>query len=158
MSLTIPTDSLNKFLAIGGIVAMVYVADICLKNYEKAEIMLIKLDKDIAIFGTAVKRYSEVNSLRNDRFDTLVRTNNRDPQLQMSEIKHYFDNIENLDSIHKEIDLLKIQAEESEKLTNLQLKLRNFWLTLTIVCVIILSALSAFGFYRWFKASNKNTN
>lgn len=56
--LTIPTDSLNKFLAIGSIISMVLLFDICLKNYEKAELAYISAYVKAEEFRTRYREYS----------------------------------------------------------------------------------------------------
>jgi hypothetical protein len=149
MSLTIPTDSLNKFLAIGSLVAMVYMTDVCLKNYEKAELARISAYINLIDFRDKYKDFAELTNKGIDIYNKANGVKKNIPKDDFMEAKEALTEAHNM---LPDIDKLILKSHELVKKAELynQLKLTWFWLTFLVFSVCLFT--TYLGFRGWYKS------
>lgn len=151
----IPSDSPSKFVAIGSLILMIYTLNICITNYEKSEISIIELESKVNTFEKAVKRYSEYNKNLSDRSNLFNEAHESYTPLKLEQLLKTLDKFEQMNSVHKEIDNLKIEAKKASRLSNLQEKIKTFWFYMAGLCLSIGLVTSSLGFYYWIKSSHR---
>lgn len=150
----IPSDSPSKFVAIGSLILMLYTLNICIANYEKAEIAVIELESKVATYEKAVKRFSENSDVIFNRAALFENAHKSYTQLKLEELLKTLDKAEQRTNVHKEIDNLKIEVEKAVRLSELQSKIKNFWFYMATLCLSIGLVTSSLGFFYWFRSSN----
>lgn len=150
MSLEIPSDRLDKFLAIGGLALIFWAINISLSNYERTEIYRIK----------ALVKVQETTFKYNNYADTVnksinIHNNAIKNKKDLSEYKNEI--LINLKEAEKKgIETEKVILENLEATYTLVLyeRIKLFWLMITAVLTIIGIIVSLIGFKSWVKNPN----
>lgn len=162
MSLTIPTDSLNKFLAIGSIVALLGLLNISLTNYEKAELSRIdaykktlELGNSCVDFCTETLKLKEEFDLIQSRYKEIMASEPADMKA-LNKLKEdndkFLKRIKELDPLKKQGEKLIIEANVANQKMNLYYWMRNIWFGISLISFVVLSFISFIGFRGWYKA------
>lgn len=166
MSLTIPTDSLNKFLAIGSIVALLGLLNISLSNYEKAELSRIDAYKKALELGDACSDFCSETLKLTEEFELIEARYKEIKDSKPVNLKALKEFKEDNDKILKKIKELEPLKKQGEKLIiesnvanqkmNLYYWMRNIWFGISLFSFIVLSFISYIGFKGWYR-SEKNS-
>lgn len=150
MSLEIPVDRLDKFLAIGGLALIFWAINISINNYERTEIYRIK----------ALVKVQETTFKYNDYADTV----NKNINIHNNAIKNKKDLLMYKKEIlinlketeRKGIETQKVILENLDATYTLVLyeRIKLFWLVITAVLTIIGIIVSLIGFKSWIKNPN----
>ncbi|MFV5630747.1 hypothetical protein [Acinetobacter oleivorans] len=150
MSLEIPLDRLDKFLAIGGLALIFWAINISLSNYERTEIYRIK----------ALVKVQETNFKYNNYSDTVnksINIHNNAIKNKKDLSKYKNEILINLKEAEKKgIETEKVILENLEATYTLVLyeRIKLFWLIITAVLTIIGIIVSIIGFKSWVKNPN----
>ena len=152
--ISIPTDSLNKFLAIGSIISMVLLIDICLKNYEKAELAYIAAYVKGEDFREKYNKYAaHVNSgiaLHNE-------ATKKHGHVTKDELNKVMDEMEKASLMNPEMDKLSLLVLELGHKAALYERIKWIWIILTLAVSIICSITAFIGFKGWYLNEKKDT-
>lgn len=151
--LTIPTDSLNKFLAIGSIISMVLLFDICLKNYEKAELAYISAYVKAEEFRTRYREYSSYVNRGIKIHNDAIRSNKI---LSNSERQEILAEMNKASSLDKEMEKISLESLELAQKGVLYQRLKYIWIFITVTVLILCSFTAFIGFRNWYLIEKKN--
>ncbi|MFP5065517.1 hypothetical protein [Acinetobacter pittii] len=147
MSFEIPSDRLDKFLAIGGLALIFWAINISMSNYERTEVYRIK----------ALVKVQETTFKYNDYADTV----NKSINIHNSAIRNKKDLSKYKDEILLNLKEAEIKGIETQKviLENMDAtytlvlyeRIKLFWLIITAVLTIIGIMVSLIGFKSWIR-------
>lgn len=160
--MNIPTDNLNKCLAIGSLLIMVLLLNISLQNYERSKLSLIEVQANIDEYSYAVEKYGKDSDKLGKEFDDLKKSQvGKDTE---DDIKAYLSSLLKLQQEHvklnmrePEISKLKIKTTKLLHTAELHTHIKNIWFIISLVCFSICIITSGFGFYKWYKSENSSS-
>ncbi len=151
--LTVPTDSINKFLAIGSLVSMVLLFDICLKNYEKAEIAYISAYVKAEEFRTQYTKYSSHVNEGLRIHNNAIRNNKILSNLEREEILTKMNKASSMD---KEMEKISLESLELAQKGILYQRLKYIWIFITVIVFILCSFTAFIGFRNWYLSEKRH--
>lgn len=144
---SLPTESLNKFLAIGSIVAMVLMIDLCLKNYEKAELIRINT---ITAMEQMREKYNKYAKFTNSAINTHNESEINNTPLTSDEILKSKENLLKAAEMEPEIERLMAEGIKLAHQNLLYERLKKIWLSMTFFVFLICSGAAFWGFRGWY--------
>lgn len=151
--LTIPTDSLNKFLAIGSIISMVFLMDICLKNYEKAELAYISAFIKGSEFQEKYKKYSSHVNKGIEAYNNSVENK---ITLSKTEQEKVLAEMDKASLMEPQMEKMSYEVLEVSHKAMLYSRLKYIWIGITFLALVICLFAAFIGFRGWY-LSEKNT-
>lgn len=151
--LTIPTDSLNKFLAIGSIISMVFLMDICLKNYEKAELAYISAFIKGSEFQEKYKKYSSHVNKGIEAYNNSVKNK---VTLSKTEQEKVLAEMDEASLMEPQMEKMSYEVLEVSHNAMLYSRLKYIWIGITFLALVICLFAAFIGFRGWY-LSEKNT-
>lgn len=167
MSISIPTDSLNKFIAIGSIVLMIALLNLCVENYTKAELSWIdtsakaeelenvceELCPQVDILSNRLKTYkSHLDEFKNNQNKTRAEL-----EALSKEIEDINADIKELKLTIEKAKTVKIQLNVSTRKSELFYKIRSFWIAVGVIVFVLCTISSFWGFRGWYYDSKRTT-
>ncbi|MEN8381387.1 hypothetical protein [Acinetobacter radioresistens] len=152
--ITIPTESLNKFLAIGSIISIVVLMDICLKNYEKVEMSKISLLTKIKVIQSENDNSERAIEIIKKKISFLEKRNINKLETDI-EINKEIDKIEQKLLPTKKLIWEAYELAEKVEVYN---KLKFFWIILSILSTIVCLFTGYLGFYGWYLEEKRKSN
>lgn len=152
--LVIPTDSLSKFLAIGSIISMVLLMDICLKNYEKAELAFIS----VYVKGEEFReQYKEYSGYVNKGIQLHNNTIQKKTKLSDTEREQIMLQLDRASSMNPKMQKMSLEVLELTHKAILYQRLKYIWIALTALALVLCSFSAFIGFKGWYLGEKKNT-
>lgn len=165
MSLAIPTDSLNKFLAIGSLVVLLTLLNLSISNYEKAELSRIETLKLVLEYKNSCTEFcDETKKLYNDfktmetKYNELKNSKSIDSAAWLKvkkENERILKRKDELAPLMKKAKKLELDTSIAIQKMNLYYWMRNIWFSISIISLIVFSFTSYIGFKGWYKSEEK---
>ncbi|MCO9051442.1 hypothetical protein [Acinetobacter sp. UC24323] len=151
--LTIPTDSLNKFLAIGSIVLMVFVMDVCLKNYEKAELAYISAFVKASEFQRDYKKYAAHINKSIEIYKNYEKNKNSISDVDKKKI---LEETNKASAMNPQMDKSSMELLDLSYKSRLYQRLKYIWIFITLISFIVCSFSAYIGFKGWYLFEKNN--
>ena len=139
---TIPTDSLYKFLLVGGIVLMLASPYFYFKNQANFSNKLDKTDSTMTyIYYNQSRLTKELNSF--NRKYTSIKLNNNYTQKNIDSLKEQLEELVNFqDSLHNKFEMVKVNRDYEQSIYGIIDSCLMLMLTIGII-------MCGYGFYNW---------